>query len=84
MIDNVHELLAHFRREVSVPAVAYGEDEGSQRSSLTLVTRMWPLVSHVKMERSFWTTGLHVLNNMILKMNGTEKRLVGLPKSTYR
>lgn len=73
MIDNVHELLAHFRREVSVPAVAYGEDEGSQRSSLTLVTRMWPLVSHVKMERSFWTTGLHVLNNMILKMMALKK-----------
>jgi hypothetical protein len=61
-------LYDQFRREVYVPAVADGEDEGSQRSSLTLTTRMWPLISHVKQERTFWSTGLRAVNRMALKM----------------
>ncbi len=52
----------------STPAVAYGEDEGSQRSALTLAFRMWPLTSHIRTERSLWTEGLRVLSNMALKI----------------
>ena len=43
------------------PAVAYGEDEGSQRSALTLAFRMWPLTAHIRSERSLWTEGWRVL-----------------------
>jgi len=50
------------------PAVAYGEDEGSQRSALTLAFRMWPLTSHIRTERSLWTEGLRVLEDMALKI----------------
>lgn len=55
-------------RTSGIPPVAWGEDEGSQRSSLTLETRFWPLVSHIRRERSFWTYGLSILNRMILRM----------------
>jgi hypothetical protein len=70
-------LYDQFRREVYVPAVADGEDEGSQRSSLTLTTRMWPLISHVKQERTFWSTGLRAVNRMALKMMAV-KGLMGI------
>lgn len=57
-----------YRRETNHPAVADGEDEGSQRSSLTLTTRMWPIISHVKNERMYWTTGFLQLIKIILTM----------------
>jgi len=57
-----------YRKEARHPAVADGEDEGSQRSSLTLTTRMWPLVAHVELERINWTTGLIKLAKIILVM----------------
>ena len=50
------------------PAVAYGEDEGSQRSALTLAFRMWPLTSHIRAERSLWTEGLRLMGKMALKI----------------
>lgn len=76
-LEYVTELYNQFRREVNVPAVADGEDEGSQRSSLTLTTRMWPLVSHTKQERVFWATGLRIANRMILKILSV-KGLMGI------
>lgn len=50
------------------PAVAYGEDEGSQRSALTLAFRMWPLTSHIRAERSLWTEGLRLMSKMALRI----------------
>jgi hypothetical protein len=61
-------LYAQFRRDAHIPAVADGEDEGSQRSAMTLAFRMWPLFSHVTMERVQWTTGMNWFNTMALKM----------------
>ena len=61
-------LLAIYRRLVSVPGIADGEDEGSQRSAATLVTRMISLVSHTDSERIFWSTGLNLLTRMAVKM----------------
>jgi hypothetical protein len=68
MIDFEKELYKMYRREVSHPAVADGEDEGSQRSSLTLTTRMWPLVSHVELERVFWSIGIAKFCKILLTM----------------
>lgn len=62
------ELQNQFRREVMVPAVAEGEDEGSQRSAVTLSARMYPLLAHIKSERALWTAGLITLNKMILQI----------------
>jgi hypothetical protein len=50
------------------PAVAYGEDEGSQRSALTLAFRMWPLTSHVRTERSLWSEGMRLMYRMALQI----------------
>lgn len=68
MLKFAEELDAFYRRETDHPSVADGEDQGSQRSSLTLNTRMWPLVSHVELERSFWSIGLIAFAKIILKM----------------
>jgi hypothetical protein len=68
MREFIETLMMQFRRESSIPAVSDGEDEGSQRSSLTLAMRMWPLMSHTKGERVFWTDALNVLTRIILKM----------------
>jgi hypothetical protein len=66
MGDLVQLLMGEYRRDSFVPAIADGEDEGSQRSSLTLTTRMWPLVFHTTMERIFWTGALDWFSKMIL------------------
>lgn len=61
-------LYDQFRRDVFIPKVADGEDEGSQRSGLTLAMRMLSLLWHTQCERVFWTSGLNLLNRMILRM----------------
>lgn len=64
----VDKLYDQFRRDICVPPIADGEDEGSQRSGLTLAMRMWPLVSHTNTERVYWTMGLDLLNRMMLRI----------------
>jgi len=74
MSDIVDKLFDQFRRDSFVPGVAYGEDGGSQRSALTLVTRMWPLVSHIRQERVDWSAGLDVFNHLLLRMMSEKKK----------
>lgn len=57
-----------YRRLANVPTVVDGEDEGSQRSGLTLAMRMISLTSHTDTERIFWSAGLDLLNRMILRI----------------
>jgi len=66
------------------PAVAYGEDEGSQRSALTLAFRMWPLTSHIRAERSMWTTALRVMGKMALKILSTKQGGENVPKGVIK
>jgi len=73
MLTLTKDLHAEFRREVYVPAVADGEDEGSQRSGATLANRMWPLVSHTKAERVHWSTGMGVIFRLILIIASVKK-----------
>lgn len=68
----VQEIYNQYRRDSFVPAIAEGEDEGSQRSGMTLAMRFWALLSHTNMERYFWTAGLDVLERMLLKMMFTK------------
>lgn len=67
-INLVGELYNHLRREIYIPAVADGEDEGSQRSGETLHVRMWPLTGHTRIERALHSTGLARLYKMLLLM----------------
>lgn len=63
-IEYANRLVTLGRSMAYVPAVAWGEDEGSQRSALTLAFRMWPLSSVVRMTRAFWSDGLAALNRV--------------------
>ena len=67
------ELFKIYRRETNHPAVADGEDEGSQRSSLTLATRMAPLVAEADMERVFHTVGITHFANILLTIMADKK-----------
>lgn len=66
--DYVKELWEYVEKAGAVPGVAWGNDEGSQRSALTLSVRMWPLLSHIRDERSQWTMGFKYINRIILKI----------------
>lgn len=61
-------LYDQYRRDAAHPAVADGEDEGSQRSGLTIAMRFYPMTSHIGTERYFWTPALDRINMGILKI----------------
>jgi hypothetical protein len=62
------DLYEQYRRDAFMPAVAEGEDEGSQRSALTLAMRMWPLTSYINLQRMNWTVGLNQINRYLMTM----------------
>lgn len=73
MADILVKLYNQFERDSYIPPVAYGEDEGSQRSGQTLAIRFWPLTSHSGTERYFWTPGLDVLEHSMIRMLAIKK-----------
>ena len=46
------------RTTANTPAIAFGEDEGSQRSGTTLEIRMWSLIKSIRRSRSYLIEGL--------------------------
>lgn len=60
-------ILSQIDRESGVSPVAYGIDEGSQRSGTTLQIRMLPTISIARAQRTHWHTGLSVIERMILR-----------------
>jgi hypothetical protein len=66
ILDFNKSLYDLYRIEVNHPAVADGVDQGSQRSSVTLNARMWPLTSHVESERIYWSVGMATLAHCML------------------
>jgi len=77
LTDWALELLNLARTEAYTPPVCYGVDEGSQRSALTLVMRMLPLLIHIRQERTLWTAGLNQLARLILTI-AAEKNIEGV------
>lgn len=68
-------LLDFLRYTAHTPSIAFGEDEGSQRSALTLTTRMWPLVQAAKTTRGIIQerfTDLFARSMGIARMNGVD------------
>lgn len=63
-------------RAGSMSPMNYGEDEGSQRSALTLAFRMWPSTAHARAERVFWTDGLNQIARYILKILAVKRKFV--------
>jgi hypothetical protein len=69
----IERLRENLRNALITPSIAYGEEEGSQRSGQTLYNRMWPLLSHVLHERINMATGRNRRSEyalMILAMKG--------------
>ena len=60
-------LWSQLMRDGGMGPIAFGEDEGSQRSALTLAFRMWPSTTIAKQQRSFWTDGLNQIGRYILR-----------------
>lgn len=67
-------LLESARTTMSTPDIAYGKEEGTQRSGVTLYSRMWPMLAHVLQERGYWTEGKTIRAEMTLKILATMKR----------
>jgi hypothetical protein len=73
---NLTESLIHYgdslevaeQREAFISPMAFGIDEGSQRSGTTLQIRMWPTISMARSQRNFWTCGLDRLAQLIIHM----------------
>lgn len=74
-LTGYHEdLRKQYLRDAFISSVAEGEDEGSQRSALTLAFRMWPLTSKARSIRSYWTNAFIRLTKMMVKMAAYHKR----------
>jgi hypothetical protein len=67
----VNFLLDVTRQAASTSPVAFGEDEGSQRSGVTLTLRLWPLLQQVKTTRIYYRGMLSSLHHMMLVMAKT-------------
>ena len=52
----------------STSPVAFGIDEGSQRSGVTLEVRLWPMLMQARVSRVYLKWGMVAINNLILKM----------------
>jgi len=63
-----NHLLQSIRITLMTPEIAYGLEEGSQRSGQTLYSRMWPLLAHVQSERVNWSEARSARAEMALKI----------------
>jgi hypothetical protein len=62
------DLWATMMRAGEVSSVAFGEDEGGQKSGMTLAFRMWPMTNRASITRRAWTGQLNLLSELIIKM----------------
>lgn len=72
-VDWLDSLKGDARTSMYTPPVAYGEDEGSQRSALTLAFRMWPLTSAVRATRGYWSDSLESLCRKLIVVASSKK-----------
>lgn len=68
LVSWVDDLWRQMLRDASLAPIAFGEDEGSQRSALTLAFRMWPVTAMIDAQRTYWDEGLNLLAKMIITM----------------
>lgn len=72
--DFVRDLQEDARISLLTPEIAYGKEEGSQRSGQTLYTRMWPMLAHVGRERDLWADALGLLSEYALRIMALKAR----------
>lgn len=78
LVNHPDALRDEILRLTSLSKIVYGEDEGSQRSALTLAFRMFPLTSAVNVMRSYWDVGLAHIIKMIIKILIKKQPLLNL------
>jgi len=66
--EHIGTLMSLTQDIVHIPPVAFGRDEGSQRSSMILVVRMWPLIQATRTSRIFWRSSLAQFNEIIFRI----------------
>lgn len=86
LTDFPEQLFRQIRRETFNPPIADGEDEGSQRSGVTLDIRFWPATSHARAERVYWEVALNSIAKFILRTIDTQDLWgdLGVPKPPAR
>ena len=57
------------REAVGLPPIAFGEDEGSQRSGTTLLIRFLPLTQQIRRARLYWQAGLYQRAMFVLNLS---------------
>lgn len=82
LVEYPTKVYNQFRRTANLPPVIDGEDEGSQRSGLTLDIRFYPATSHAKAERVFWELGLNQVDIYTLRMIHTKDlwKVIDIPR----
>lgn len=76
----VDRLRQNIEKALITPSIAYGEEEGSQRSGQTLYNRMWPLLSHVLHERIHWSEARNRRAEYALKILEMHGQVHGITK----
>lgn len=64
----VERLIQLAREETHLPPIAFGEDEGSQRSGTTLMIRFLPLTQQIQRTRLNWASGLRQRARRVLQI----------------
>lgn len=65
----IDSLNAEIMKQGNISEVVMGLSEGgTQRSGVTVATRVYPLESHIQLERALWTEGLNLLHKMALRI----------------
>jgi len=67
-LELANKLIELFRQIAHTPPVAYGMDEGSQRSALTLAFRMFPFIAMVERYRRYWSWGFKAISRKALRI----------------
>tara|TARA_Y100000310_G_scaffold328928_1_gene397897 strand:+ start:9834 stop:11351 length:1518 start_codon:yes stop_codon:yes gene_type:complete len=66
--EYINFILDTSKMAAMTPPVAFGDDEGSQRSGITLIIRMWPLLQQCKWSRAWWNDGFREMADIIRVM----------------
>jgi len=67
-LELTNKLIELFRQIAHTPPVAYGMDEGSQRSALTLTFRMFPFIAMIERYRRNWAGGFKRISKKALRI----------------
>ncbi|WP_119071540.1 phage portal protein [Aggregatilinea lenta] len=71
--DHVNFVYDWARTASYAPPVAFGIDQGSQRSGATLIIRMWPLTRSIKRSRTYLRSGILRLVDLIVTIAQTNR-----------